>query len=228
MLLAAASAAQAVDLSIGDLTMAPGSTATVVASGTIAGESTYAVNIYIELVPRAGATGTVVFTPEPPVDISYLGDPWPPPMGGLYSKYDTLSTFSSTHNGSIDDNGTLTPGSTTYSGLLSGFPVQASADATGVWDVTLTTSGAPPSNWEGQPTTLFDGVITICGDGVTDFPEACDDVHEGLHTAPHDNLRNARHAANNNPQRALPQGTHEGVTRGNHRRTFFQIQERIR
>ncbi len=169
------SSIRAADLSVADVVISPGATATVVVSGTIAGESTYAVNVFVELVPRAGATGTIVFTPEPPVDISYLGDPWPPPLGGLFSKYDTLSTFSSTHNGSIDDNGTLEPAATTYSGFLSGFPVQASADATGVWDVTLTTSGAPPSNWEGVATTPLDGVITICGDGVTDPPEECDD-----------------------------------------------------
>ena len=82
MLLAAANSALAADLSVGDLTMAPGNTATVVVSGSINGDLTYAVTIMLEIVPRGGNTGTVVFTPEPPVDIAYLGDPWPPPLGG--------------------------------------------------------------------------------------------------------------------------------------------------
>lgn len=149
---------RAADLSVADVVVSPGATATVVVSGNIAGESTFAVNIYLEIVPQDGNTGTVVFTPEPPVDIVQLGDPWP--ATGLFSGYDTLSTFSSVLNGSLDDNGTWVPGPVTYSGPLSGFPVQASPCATGVWDVKLSTF-VDDSNWEGLTTTLIAGTIVI-------------------------------------------------------------------
>ena len=141
-----------------DVVLSPGSTVTVVVSGNISGESTYAVNIYLEIVPQGGNTGTVVFTPEPPVDIVHLGDPWP--GAGRFSEYDTLLTFSSLLNGSLDDNGTWSPAPVTYSGLLSGYPVQASPGATGVWDVKLSTF-IDDSNWEGLTTTLVAGTIVI-------------------------------------------------------------------
>jgi len=118
----------------------------------------------VELVPRAGVTGLVVFTPAFPVDVEQLSDPWP--GAGTFSPFDTDATASSTLNGSVDDNGSFLPANVTFSGPLSRFPVLASADAAGVWDVYLATS-AGLSSWEGIETGLWSGMLQIVefGDG---------------------------------------------------------------
>lgn len=145
-------------LTTSDLTIASGESASVVVVGEILGESTYGVTILVEIAPRTGNTGTVVFTPAPPLDISQLGDPWPDV--GTFVPFDTDLTGSPTRNGSVHDNGTFVPAPVTFSGALSAFPVQASADAGGVWDVLLSTA-VGNSSWEGVATTLVSGTITV-------------------------------------------------------------------
>ncbi len=97
------SAGRGAELSVADTIVTPAGTATVVVSGDIAGESTFGVNILLEIFPRAGNTGTVEFTPEPPIDIVQLGDPWP--AAGTFSTFDTLGSSSPLRNGSVDDSG---------------------------------------------------------------------------------------------------------------------------
>ena len=165
--------AHAAELSVSDILMQPNQTVEVVISGDISSESTIGVNILVELIPRAGALGTVTFTAAPVVDVVQRGDPWP--GVGTFSAFDTDSTLSSTLNGSVDDNGTFLSGPVTFSGPLTACPVVASADADGIWDVVLLTS-VGDSNWQGLPTTLIAATITVipgeclsdpdCNDGV--------------------------------------------------------------
>ncbi|UCE61634.1 MAG: hypothetical protein JSU63_07775 [Phycisphaerales bacterium] len=163
--------APAAELSVSSIDMSPGTIASIIASGSISGDSTYAVTIMLELKPQAGNVGQVEFTPEPPMDIIQLEHPWP--TDGTFEAFDTLRTFSIARNGSIHDNRTLVPAPTTFAGDLSEFPVRASADASGKWDVMLTT-GVGDSYWEGVTTTLIQGTITITSNGcVTDLD--CDD-----------------------------------------------------
>ncbi|MFQ5591549.1 MAG: DUF4215 domain-containing protein, partial [Phycisphaerae bacterium] len=169
-----ASNVRAAELSVADLVLSRGASATLVVSGGIAGEPTYAVSILLELVPGSATGGMIEFTPQPPVDIVQLGDPWP--GAGQFSQFDTQDTFSSQLNGSVDDNGSLLPATVTYTGPLSGFPVRASADAAGVWYATLATV-AGSSSWEGLSTEFHRGIITICGDGNVNAPEQCDDAN---------------------------------------------------
>lgn len=146
------------ELSVGHLDLAHGGSAAVVVSGRIANFDTYGVNILLELIPRAGGTGTVTFTVAPPVDIIQEGDPWP--SLGTFTAFDTDSTPSLLLNGSLDDNGTFIPGPTVFEGPLASFPVTASSGAGGIWDVVLSTSSGD-SGWEGIATILFDGTITV-------------------------------------------------------------------
>ena len=139
------------DLTIGSYVLSPASTETVVVSGDIAGESTFGVSIMVEIVPQAGTTGTVSFSPAPPTDITQLGDAWP--GVGTFSTFDTDTTTALTLNGCVDDNGTYIAGAVTFSGELAGFPVVASADASGTWDLLLSTS-LGDSSWEGLSTNL--------------------------------------------------------------------------
>jgi len=167
-------------LAIVSLSMPPGATVNVVTSGSLNGESTFGVTLLVELIPRAGTTGTLTFTSAPPVDIVQLGDPWP--GAGTFSRFDTNSTGSTALNGSLDDNGTFVAGPVTFTGSLTGFPVVASGDASGVWDVTLSTS-AGDSSWEGLLTGLIDGTVTVvagacvdnaeCGDGNLCTTDTC-------------------------------------------------------
>jgi len=150
--------AEGASLSVGNLAMPPGSTATVTVFGSIADESTFGVTVLVELVPRTGAVGTLTFTTAPPADISQGGDPWP--GAGTFSAYDTDVTGSGLLNGTVDDNGTFVPALLTYSGPLSRFPVTASASASGIWDVRLSTS-AGDSGWEGVTTGLTAGAVTV-------------------------------------------------------------------
>ena len=162
--LAGVPATEAAELSVADLIIAPGATDTVVVSGDIAavaGEETFGVSIWLEILPRGGNTGTVEFTPAAPpaipVDIVQLGDPWP--GAGTFSPFDT-DTVGPTLNVSFDDDGNFQPAPVAYTGPLTGFPVIASLDAAGTWDVVLSTS-LGDSSWEGIPTNFVNGTITI-------------------------------------------------------------------
>ncbi len=168
-----------------DVLMPAGRTTEIVVSGDIAGSETYGVTLWVELVSRKGNTGDVIFTAAPPVDVTQRGDPW---VGlGTFGPFDTNSPeFSETLNGSIDDNGNFLGESLTYAGLLSAFPVTASADALGVWDIRLCPGRCwveEGSFWTGTPAVLptarRHGTLTIVafadGDGDQDID--FDDYH---------------------------------------------------
>ncbi len=154
--------AEAADIAVEDLSLAPGETGTLVVSAAIADEETWGITILVEILPRAGNTGTLEFTLAPPTDIALLGDVWEGnPFPELrFSTFDT-DLGSPSLNATGLDNGTLQPALVTWSGQHAGFPVVASADASGVWDVTLSTSvGA--SLWELPATSnLTDGTVTV-------------------------------------------------------------------
>jgi len=164
-------AAEAV-LSVSDVTMLAGRNAIVVASGEIVDADTFGVMLLLKLVPRDGSTGSVEFTLAPPSDISQLGDPWP--SAGAYSVFDTDNATSAVFNGFIDDNGTQVPEPLTFAGEVAGFPVFASGDAVGEWDIRLTyydAALAEPrferSSWHGVITTMRHSVLKVvkAGDG---------------------------------------------------------------
>ena len=168
-----ATVAQGASLSVNSLSMPPGSTVTLTVSGDIAGESTFGVTILLEIVPAGGNTGTLEFTPALPVDITQLGDAWP--GTGTFSGFDTdpAGTDSPTLNGVIDDSG-ASSAPVTFSGLLAGFPIVASSDASGVWNLVLSTS-AGDSSWEGLVTTLVAGTVTVSPSACT-IDLDCDDL----------------------------------------------------
>lgn len=164
-------AVHAAELSVSEVVIAPGATAEVVVSGDIAGESTFGLNILLEIVPRAGTTGTVEFTAVP-ADIVQLGDPWP--GTGTFSTFEANLTESATLNGTVDDNGAFVAGAVTFSGDLASFRVVASSDAQGVWDVLLSTSNGA-SSWQGMATTLITGTVSVCdNDALCESGETCD------------------------------------------------------
>ena len=160
-------------ISVMDVTLPAGRTSTVVVTGTLEATQTTGVTIVLELAAGAGAAGAVTFTPAPPVDIEQLGDPWV--EAGSFSVFDSDITGSAALNGSVDDNGTYELTAVTYDGELSGFPVVASVDAAGVWDVRLCVGscfdGEASSSWNGiptpVPTALEHGLLRIVdlGDG---------------------------------------------------------------
>lgn len=157
---AMASQAVATELSVGDISISSGETSAIIVSGIIDGDTTFGITIIAEIIPRAGNSGTVVFTPAPPVDITQAGDPWP--GAGMFDPFDTNEPAASvTLNASFDDNGTFLSAALTYSGPLTLFPIVAGSDASGVWDVVLSTSQGP-SIWQGATTTtLTSGTITV-------------------------------------------------------------------
>lgn len=183
-LLLTPTALSAATLEVNNITMVQGTSGYVVVSGGIAGEATMGLTIRLQIVPQAATTGTVAFTPAPTVDIVQLqdGDPWP--GVGTFSAYDTDLTQSPTLNGSIDDkNDTFAATPLTFPTQggevdLVSFPVIASADALGVWDVFLSTSRGD-SSWQSVPTTLTHGTITVYGppDSPIADPEVPDDGH---------------------------------------------------
>ena len=189
----AAGESRAAELSVGTLFMRANSENQVVVSGAIEDEATIGVTIRLEIRPRPGNVGTVEFTPAQAaavsrrgtiairhkegrhaevrinaessvqVDVVQVGDPWPDQ--GTFSPFDTDRTNAPTLNGSVDDNGTFLPTAITYEGALSSFPIRASAGASGVWDVVLSTSHGD-SSWEGVPTTMRHATIAVT-------PKAC-------------------------------------------------------
>ena len=153
-------------LSVSNLEIAPGDSDVVVVLGDINGLNSFGITILIELVPRPENVGIVAFTPAPPVDIHQRGDAWP--SAGTFSPFDTNSlVFSSSLNAAVDDDGRFlcdTP--VTYSGPLFGFPIVSSGNASGVWDVHLSTRFGN-SIWECDTpiaTSLASGTITVFAD----------------------------------------------------------------
>ncbi len=159
MVLTGPVSAETATLSVNNLTMIAGDVGEVIVSGEINDKATFGVAVLVEIIPRAGNTGAVVFTPAPPVDIVSLGRPWGD--SGTFTAFDTDAiAFSETINGSVDDNGTFLSAPLTFAGALVSLPVQASADAQGVWDLQLFTEfGA--SGWEKVVTTFSPGTITV-------------------------------------------------------------------
>jgi len=157
------------ELAVDNVVMAPGTVAQLVVSGQVAGQDTYGLTVLLELVPRAGAAGTVRFADD--AGIVQLGDPWP--ASGTFSMFDNGMTGSPARNGMVDDNGTFLTGDVSYSGPLAGFALTASPDARGVWDVLLSTPTGN-SGWQGLSTTLIAGSVSIClENGVCDDGENC-------------------------------------------------------
>lgn len=169
-------------LSAADLVLPAGRTAEVWVSGEIAGQETIGVTLLVEIASRPGNTGTVEYTPAPPVDITQLGDPWP--KTGSFTPFDTdRFSFSETFNGAIDGDGSFLGAPLTYAGLLSAFPIAASSDARGVWDIRLCRNSCATeferSSWNalaGPPrTALRHGTLRIVdrqdgnGDGAIDM-----------------------------------------------------------
>ncbi len=160
-----------------DLMLPAGRTAEILVSGEMPGEDVFGVTILLSLASRPGNTGTVAYTLAPPIDVGQRGDPWP--LGGIFTEFDTNTVgFSESLNGSADDNGSLLAAPLTYTGPLSAFPVTASADANGVWDVRLCQEPCQTiddgSFWDGLrfplPTAWRHGTLTITplGDGNAD------------------------------------------------------------
>ncbi|RME37020.1 MAG: hypothetical protein D6788_10395 [Planctomycetota bacterium] len=170
-----------VSLAVNSRLMPPGATAPLVVSGNVDGLDTFGNTILAEIVPRPGNTGTLIFTPSPPIDITQERDPWP--GLGSFTPFDTDATGADTLNGSVDDNGSFLPGPLTFDGDLVSFPLVASVDASGTWDVRLSTS-AGSSSWEGLATVLIDGTVTVtpgacavdadCDDGNICTVDSCD------------------------------------------------------
>ncbi|MFQ5463844.1 MAG: hypothetical protein ACE5E5_14610 [Phycisphaerae bacterium] len=185
---ASLSGARAAEMSVADLSLKPGTSAALAVSGRIADESTFGWSVMLRLVPRDGARGSLEFTPvpygrqvdrptvavlepagapatirlthrQPPeLDIQQVQDVWP--NLGSFTPFDTQRSGSSALNGAVDDNGTLVGAPVTFSGVLATFPVRASSDADGVWDVLLFTDvGA--SGFEGVTTKLIFGSVAV-------------------------------------------------------------------
>lgn len=151
---------QGASLTASDVSLVAGEQGVVVVSGAVINLNTFGLTILVELVPREGSVGIVQFTPAPPVDVHQLDDPWAD--AGMYTAFDTNAAgFSSTLNGYVDDNGTFfCDAQLLYGGRLAGFPIIASGDAIGIWDVRLSTNFGD-SSWECVPTALQHGTITI-------------------------------------------------------------------
>lgn len=156
-----------------DLTMPADRIADIVVSGRISARNTYGLTTLVELSPRPGAIGEVVFSAAPPTDIVQLGDPWP--VRGSFEPWDTDVTTSSMLNAALADNETFVAQPVTFSGPLAGFPVHTGSDARGVWDIRLCTGGCGPDDaasfWWDSPdpvrTALGHGALTVValGDG---------------------------------------------------------------
>jgi len=180
----------AAEMSVRDVLVRPNSEGSVRVWGSIEGKPTVGWTVLLEITPRDGSRGTVLFTPSAPgprpqfqirqstrgrvsvevprvanqtVDIRQVDDVWP--GAGSFSPFDTCLTNSASMNGAVDDNGTFVAGLITFSGQLGEFPIEVSATARGVWDVTLATASRA-SSWEGVRTVLHHATITVS-------PKAC-------------------------------------------------------
>jgi hypothetical protein len=155
-------------ISAPDIVIPAGGVGHIVVSGEIGGQETFGVTLMVELLPRSGNEGSMTFTLAPPVDVVQLGNPWP--AEGEFLAFDTGSlAFSDTLNGSIDSDTRSLASPLVFSGVLTGFPVVASADAAGVWDARLLPSDsvAEGSGWQEVETILEHGTVRIVrfGDG---------------------------------------------------------------
>lgn len=149
---------RAATLTARDSELQAGEVASIIVDGTIAGEPTFGITVLVEIVARAGNRGTVGFTEAPPTDIAIAGHPW---FGaGAVSKFDTDQTGSVSLNGVVYDNGTFLPAPVSFDGILAVMPIVVSADASGTWDVILSTS-VGDSAWEGVPTVLQAAVVFV-------------------------------------------------------------------
>lgn len=163
-LLFIAGGTHAATISVSSMTMAQNNTSQIIVFGSITGEAADGVTIVVELIPQIGAVGTVAFTPAASVldeDISEFISPF---AGGSFDSLDTNDTFSLFRNGSTRDSG-ATPRTTTFDGPLTIFPIEASMDALGVWDIKLQIqSPSTASVWNPSSsiiTTLIEGTITV-------------------------------------------------------------------
>ena len=189
--LLAGATVRASELSVDKTAVRPGHSGLVTVSGSIEMESTYGVTVMVELVPQPGTTGKLEFTTvrtnapigrgrvlletrsgreghvrvsapvRADVDVLQPGDAWPDQ--GSFTAYDTDRTGSPALNGAVDDNGSFVPSMVSYGGPVSAFPIRASGNAGGVWDVLLSTS-AGDSGWEGLDTDLIAGTVTVTRD----------------------------------------------------------------
>ncbi len=162
IVLAIASPGMAVQqLSVNNLTLAPSATDTLVVSGNV-DVPTAGATIIVVLSPQGGNTGTVTFTPGA-VDIVQLGHPWS--TQGPLTRLDADDLGFPTENYYADINGSGANQAVVYNGPLAGFPVVASSDATGVWDVSLSSVNfSLDSTWDANPpivTTRISGTITV-------------------------------------------------------------------
>ena len=159
---------------VGDFTMAAGGRTEIFSSGWIDDIDTIGVTVILEIVPRSGVAGSVQFTqaigPED-VDIAPFSDPWSP--DGVFQAFDTDQSGSVARNGVVLSDGLFEIAPLVFSGPLAAFPIVASPDARGVWDVMLCLapcSAADSSAWESSvfiPTALLHGTVTAVppGDG---------------------------------------------------------------
>ena len=149
------------ELSVNSLVIAPGATDTVVVSGNV-DVPNFGVTIVLTLLPQGGNTGTLTFTPGL-ADISQLGHPWATQGGITIFDADDLGLPDGQFY--TDLNGSGSNEAIVFNGPLAGFPVVASATASGVWDVSLSSIPfALDSTWEATPpiiTTRIAGTITI-------------------------------------------------------------------
>ena len=165
-------------LSVADVTLPAGRVGEIIVSGEINAKESNGVIITLELAPRDGAAGMVTFTLAPPPDVFQIDRP-PWANQGMFTPYDTDVTGSLMLNGSSGDNALYVPEEVTYSGPLSGFPVQAQADARGIWDVRLECTIEDAVSWwdsipEPLPTALYHGVLTVVALGDGDGSESID------------------------------------------------------
>lgn len=156
--------AQAATISVSSITLAQNNTSQIVVFGSINGEAADGVTILVELIPQIGAVGMVTFSPAASTldeDILEISSPF---AGGSFDGLDTNDTFSLFKNGSTRDSG-ATPQPTIFDGALSMFPIVASVDALGVWDIKLRIqSPSSASVWNPSSsiiTTLTEGTITV-------------------------------------------------------------------
>ncbi|MFQ5496062.1 MAG: hypothetical protein ACE5EX_11855, partial [Phycisphaerae bacterium] len=179
--LSGAGAARAVDITVTSMSMVQGTQSTVVVSGTIEGQFASAVELILELQAGPGVTGTLTFTPGggPTSDIALIPpSPWPSPV---FTRQDTNDNFSLLLNGAGIDS-VATAAATTFSGDLAGFPVVASADAVGTWNVLLTASSTGASSrWIGPGNGNVPGQVLNIGTVTVTAPVCnnnadCDDA----------------------------------------------------
>ena len=95
---AGATRLEAADMVARDVAMVSGTTSDVLVDGALSNESTFGLTVFVELSPRAGAVGTLTFTPAPSADVQQIDDPWP--GDGTFTGYDTDLTGSLSLNGS--------------------------------------------------------------------------------------------------------------------------------